>query len=171
MTLRPATIRLGARFVAVVGVLALGALAGCGDGGDGAAAAAGRYRLDQPHFARALMAERMAATKNAPPLTAAARSALQRACVTQARAVTLTLELRADGAFLARYAYGKTTQRLAGTWTQAGAVVSFATTSAPTGRVTTVPSVKAKQTAEGLLFGGDLSGWAVPHAFLMRPVP
>ncbi len=166
MTRRVAIGRLGAALL-----LALGLLAACGDGADGVAAAAGRYRLDQPHYARALMAERLAAAKAGTPLSAAARTALQRACVAQARAVTLTLELRADGAFLARYAYGKTSQRLAGTWTQAGAVVSFATTSAPAGRVTTVAPVKAKQTAEGLLFGGDLSGWAVPHAFLMRPVP
>ena len=51
-----------------------------------------------------------------------------------------------------------------------GDVVTFDTNQVPGGRVTDVPPVTARRTAEGLAFLGDVAGWAVPHDFVMRRV-
>jgi len=154
------------RRATLLGAACLLLLSACA-GEEADAPAAGHYRLDQQHYARRLVAERLEASAAPTPKQ---RRVIQDACIEQAKVTALSLELRADGAFLAQYASGKAKQRLAGSWEQAGSVVTFTTTQAPGGRVTTVPPVRAKRTAEGLLFGGDLSGWAVPHEFLLRRV-
>jgi hypothetical protein len=151
-------------------LLCLG-LSGCGEDAPDAPPAAGRYALDREDFARRLAAERLdQISKVTKVIPLARRREVQETAIKQARALALSVELRADGAFLARYGAGKTAQRLAGSWTQRGATVAFETTQAPGGRVATVAPVEARRTADGLLFDKDASGWAVPHAFLLRRV-
>ena len=156
----------------VVLALALGVLlAGCGDGDAAVADAAGRYQLDQMDFARRLAGEHL--LKNGKPrddVSEEHKVEVRKAAVDRARSIRLELELRDDGAFMARLIDAKGEQRLGGTWSQDGADVLFRTTAIPGGRVTNIPDVTAKRTEAGLLFSGDVSGFVVPHAFQMRKV-
>lgn len=159
------------RLLGLCALLGVGAAA-CGDGGSHAAASAGRYELDRPDYARRLAAEHLE-TKDGKPrkgIDAKKRAEIQGACVAKARAIKLSLELRADGAFMARFVDARGEQRLGGQWSQAGAEVTFQTTAVPGGRVTSIPVVRAERTPEGLTFGGAVSGWVVPHAFFLRKV-
>ncbi len=147
-------------------------LTACGEGDGGAAPAAGRYALDRMDFARKLADEHLkhedgSDRKNIGPDRL---EQIRTNAVAKARSIQLELELRADGAFMARFTDASGEQRFGGTWTQDGEAVTFRTTSIPGGRVTTIPDVRARRTADGLAFDGKVSGFVVPHAFLLRPV-
>ncbi|MDA1194743.1 MAG: hypothetical protein O2894_06125 [Planctomycetota bacterium] len=138
-------------------------LTGCGADPTSAGAASGRYALDRAEYARRLIAERLESKPAEAEL-----DGIRAACVARARALMLDLELRPDGAFLARFMDGEQEQRLAGQWEQDGALVSFHTTQAPDGRVTTMASVYATYGSDGLEFKRDTTGFSVPHGFLLR---
>lgn len=163
--------RLRAALPGVLLLAFLVVLGGCADE-ESAYAAAGRYELDRADYARKLAAEHLekADGTERTDVDAATRDAILRASAERARAIRLYLELRADGAFMARYVDAGGEQRLGGTWSQTGAAVTFRTTQIPGGRVDSIPDVTATSTADGLAFGGGKSGFVVPHAFVMRKV-
>lgn len=162
---------LPVRAVLVLAVVAL-VLGACGDGDRTAPPAAGRYALDRMDFARKLADAHLkhedgSDRKNIGPDRL---EQIRTNAVAKARSIQLELELRADGAFMARFTDASGEQRFGGTWTQDGEAVTFRTTSIPGGRVTTIPDVRARRTADGLAFDDKVSGFVVPHAFLLRPV-
>lgn len=159
--------------VAAVFVLAcvVALCAGCGDGSD-APPAAGRYELDRADYAHRLAAEHLLDENGRPrtDVAGAKRSEILAAVEKRAAALELYLELREDGAFMARLVDPQGEQRLGGTWSQDGEVVVFRTTAIPGGRVTTIPDVRARRTGTGLAFDEEVSGFVVPQAFVMRKV-
>ena len=154
-------------------LLALAAIVpACGDGDGSARDAAGRYELDRMDYARKLAAA-LLETKDGKPregVTPKRRADVRKAAVEKARGIQLALELREDGAFMATVTDAGGEQRLGGTWTQDGKRVTFRTTAIPGGRVTTIPDVTARITAEGLEFDAEVSGFVVPHAFRVQRV-
>lgn len=157
---------------ALVALLACLVLAACGDADTGGPPAVGRYALDRMDFARKLADEHLLTKdgKARADVTPERRAEVRKNALAQARAIQLDLELRADGAFLARFTDASGEQRFGGAWSRTGDEIAFRTTSIPGGRVTTIPDVRARRTAQGLLFDGATSGFVVPHAFLLRSV-
>ena len=147
-------------------------LAACGDGDAAGPPAAGRYALDRLDFAKRLADEHLTRKDGTDrkDVTEERRATIRKNAVAQARGIRLDLELRADGAFLARFTDASGEQRFGGAWSRSGDEITFRTTSIPGGRVTTIPDVRARRTPEGLLFDGGVSGFVVPHAFLLREV-
>ena len=145
--------------------------AACGDG-PAAAPAAGRYELDRMDYARRLAAEHLHGKDGTPrtDITPEKSGEIRQAALARARALQLRLELRGDGAFMAQFIGAAGEQRLGGTWSQDGEVVVFRTSAVPGGRVTSIPDVQARRTAEGLVFDEAASGFVVPRAFVMRKV-
>lgn len=146
----------------------LSTLGGCG--GDGPGDATGRYELDRPAYARELVVEALAARAPNRPADPEAMETLRRACVERARSIHLTLELRGDGAFVARYRDEAGEQSMGGTWTTEGAMLVFRTTRIPGGRVRDLPVVRARLEDGVLVFERQADGWAVPQPFRLRRV-